>query len=101
LAERTGISLGKIQRIVRRLEDRGLVARTPKAGSGRSYAFTLTAAGLEFHTSLRSDLIAVQDRAMAALSGPERDTLRDLLARVIKANAVSSEVELRRKEEIE
>jgi adenylate cyclase len=88
LAERTGINLTKVQPIVRGLERRGLVARTPKAGSRRWCALSLTAAGLEVHTSLRMEFIAVQDRAMAALSGPERETLRDLLARVIKANAV-------------
>ena len=50
--------------------------------------FSLTRAGLEFQSALRLEVIAAQDRLMAPLSEHERETLKDLLARVIKASAV-------------
>ena len=88
LAERIGLNLAKAQRSVKRLEHRGLIARTRTGGSRGSSTFSLTPEGLEFHSALRLALIATQDRLMAPLSEDERETLKDLLARVIKASAV-------------
>ena len=88
LAERIGVDLAKAQRSVKRLEHRGLIARTRTGGSRGSSMFSLTRAGLEFQSALRLEVIAAQDRLMAPLSEHERETLKDLLARVIKASAV-------------
>ena len=90
LAERMGIDLATARRIVRRLERRGFVEHLPKAGSGRSQVFVVTPAGGEILQRLRPAIRAAQDRVMAPLSDRERETLIDLLARVIKTGDVKA-----------
>ncbi|HZF33969.1 MAG TPA: adenylate/guanylate cyclase domain-containing protein [Candidatus Angelobacter sp.] len=90
LAERMGMDLATARRIVKRLEHRGFVARSPKAGGGRSPVFSATPAGGEILQRLRPAIRAAQDRVMAPLSDREREILIDLLARVIKARDVKA-----------
>ena len=90
LAERVGIGLAKVQRVVRRLERRGLLERTPAHLGRRSFALSLTPAGHDLQQSIRVALTVTQDRVMAHLSDSERDTLRELLARVIKSNDIKA-----------
>jgi MarR family transcriptional regulator, lower aerobic nicotinate degradation pathway regulator len=90
LAQRVGINVPKVQRIVSRLERRGLIERS-SADSQRSPALSLTPSGLELQKSLRTRLIAAQDRVMTHLSNAERETLKELLARVIRSNDVRAE----------
>jgi adenylate cyclase len=95
LAERIGIDLASVQRMVKHLELRGLIGRVPGA-RGRPHLLSLTPAGLELYQRLHPAILAVRDRVMASLSERERETLQDLLARVISANelrAISSQVE--------
>jgi DNA-binding MarR family transcriptional regulator len=47
---------------------------------------SLTPAGLDLYARLHPAILAVRDRVMATLSERERETLQDLLARVINAN---------------
>ena len=89
LAERTGIDLARIKRIVRRLERRGIVERMPEESSGRSHALSLTPMGLGVRQRLRPAVMAAQDRLMAPLSDHEREVFKDMLARIIRANAVN------------
>src|SRR5688572_5672013 len=86
LAERLAVDLSKVNRIVRKLQQRGLIEQPANAGGRRSRGLRLTPAGLEVRERLRPAVIAAEDRIMAALSQSERETLKDLLARVIKAN---------------
>jgi adenylate cyclase len=90
LAERIGVDLATARRIVKRLEDRGFVERSSKAGGGRSQVLGLTPAGAEILQRLRPAIRAGMDRVMAPLSDRERETLIDLLARVIKARDVKA-----------
>jgi DNA-binding MarR family transcriptional regulator len=90
LAERIGIDLAAARRIVKRLERRGFVERSPKAGSGRSQALSPTPVGAEILQRLRPAIRAAQDSVMAPLSDREREMLIDLLARVIKARDIKA-----------
>jgi DNA-binding MarR family transcriptional regulator len=86
LAERVGIALPKLQRTVHQLEKRGLVERIRTENGRHSAVLSLTPAGLDLQQRLRPELIAAQDRLFAQLSDGERETLRDLLARVIRSS---------------
>jgi adenylate cyclase len=90
LAERIGVDLATARRIVKRLERRGFVERSPKAGGGRSQVLGPTPAGAEILQRLRPAIRAGIDRVMAPLSDREREMLIDLLARVIKAGDVKA-----------
>jgi len=90
LAERLGIDLGKAKRAVGRLEDRGLIERVLSATGRHSRGLRLTPAGLEVRERLRPAVIAAEDRVMAPLSQIERETLKDLITRVIRANEVKA-----------
>ena len=86
LAERLSISIRKAARVLRVLESRGLVEATPSAGGSGSPSFHQTTTGLDIRHKLRLPILAALDSIMAPLSDKERDTLRDLLARIIQAN---------------
>ena len=85
LAERGGIELAAATRSVRRLEKRGLVTVAPAEARRGPHSLSLTPPGLEIRLWIRSQFLAAQDRLMAPLSDQERETLKSLLTRVIKA----------------
>jgi DNA-binding MarR family transcriptional regulator len=85
VAERIGCDLAVVQRMVKHLEHRGWVCRV-FAAKGNLNTVSLTPAGLELYTRLHPAVLAVRDQVMATLSERERETLRDLLGRVITAN---------------
>ena len=87
LADRLAIDVAKVRRIVLRLRQRGLVEQLP-TDAGGSQGLKLTPRGLALRERLRQVVTSEEDRIMAALSERERETLRDLLTRVIKANGV-------------
>jgi DNA-binding MarR family transcriptional regulator len=88
LADSLAIDIKKVQRIVRRLEQRGLIEKVPKAKALTSQGFALTESGMEIRQRLRPLATAVEDRVMAPLSETERETFQNLAARVIKGNEV-------------
>jgi DNA-binding MarR family transcriptional regulator len=90
LAERIGIDLATARRIVKRLERRGFVEISPRVAGGRTQILGLTPAGAEIPQRLRPAIRAAIDRVMAPLSERERETLTDLLGRVIKAGDVQA-----------
>src|SRR5262249_20934118 len=85
LAERLGIDLTRARRIVEKLRKRGLVEREENG-------IRLTAAGREALMLLIPEIRAALDRVMAPLSDSQRETLKDLLTRVIRANEVGTEI---------
>jgi adenylate cyclase len=87
LAERIGVDLASARRMVKHLESKGLVRRTASETNRGSSHLQLTKEGIELWRRLRPMILNAGDRVMAPLSERERDTLHDLLARVIKANA--------------
>jgi adenylate cyclase len=87
LAERVGIEWAVAKRSVARLEQRGFITRAPDPGRPHQRLLSPTPEGIEVRLRLRSAVIVAQDRLMAPLSDHERETLKDLLRRVIEANA--------------
>jgi adenylate cyclase len=87
LAERVGIERAAAGHSVARLEQRGLITRTLGPGRPHSWLLSPTPDGTEMRLSLRTAVIVAQDRLMAPLSDQERETLKDLLERVVEANA--------------
>jgi adenylate cyclase len=85
LAERVGIDLAGAQRMMKHLELCGWVRRVPGTRS-RFDLFSLTPEGLELYARLHPTINAVRDRVLASLSELERETLRHLLGRVVRAN---------------
>jgi adenylate cyclase len=86
LAQRLSLDLASVKRTVAKLLDRGLVQRSASAANRRVEVLQLTPAGLEMHQRFRPVVNAMLDRIMAPLSDQERNTLQELLARVIAAN---------------
>jgi class 3 adenylate cyclase/DNA-binding MarR family transcriptional regulator len=87
LAERIGVERASAQRMVKHLEAKGLVSRAAGLSRRGSHPLELTPAGAELWKRLHPMILGAADRIMAPLSEHERETLHDLLARVIKANA--------------
>ena len=69
-------------RIVRGLQTRGLVARTPSAADGRRLQLTLTADGIATLTRGRKLATSVTERLMAPLAGDEREQFKGLLRKL-------------------
>ena len=86
LAMRVGIEQATAERSATRLRHNGLITRTLSAGKPVSWVFSPTPEGIGVRLRLRSALIVAQDRLMAPLSDQERETLKDLIRRVIEAN---------------
>ena len=85
-AGRVGIGQAVAARSAARLEEKELVTRTSDAGKPRSWVFGMTPEGIGVRLRLRTALIVAQDRLMAPLSDRERETLKDLIRRVIEAD---------------
>ena len=83
LAERLSLDIRKAASVLKLLESKGLVEATTS-----TRAFMLTPRGLDIRQRLSPSIMAAIDGIMAPLSGKERDTLRDLLARIIQAHEV-------------
>jgi adenylate cyclase len=88
LSERLGIRRDRLRRTLERLEQCGFIYQSAGADR-RLHAFHPTDLGREAHQRLRPAIVAALDRLMAPLSDQERETLQDLLSRVIKAAEVT------------
>ena len=90
LAERLGIERVAAERSSRRLEARGLIRRLWKRARSGARSLVPTPEGIETRLRLRSAVILAQDRVMAQLSDHEREILKEMLARVVETDAISS-----------
>lgn len=72
--------------MVAHLQSMGLIEAASGAVAQHSKSLVITAAGKELRDRVMPGLRTVQDRIMAPLSDTEREALRDMLARIIKAN---------------
>jgi class 3 adenylate cyclase/DNA-binding MarR family transcriptional regulator len=84
LAKRLAIEFATVEQLAHRLQDRGLVCLTSDPNHENSRGFSLTPKGLDLFNRLYPASVAARDRVMAPLSDEERNTLHELLARVIK-----------------
>jgi DNA-binding MarR family transcriptional regulator len=64
----------------------GLIDRQVDPADRRARILRLTAKGVRLRRHLRPKVIAAQDQIMRTLSKSERDTLLELLTRVVEAN---------------
>jgi len=89
LAERLSLNNRKAGNVLKLLESRDFVEAIPSKSRLRPRAFRLTPSGLDVRQRLSPSIMAALDSIMAPLSDKERDTLRDLLARIIQVHEVS------------
>jgi class 3 adenylate cyclase/DNA-binding MarR family transcriptional regulator len=88
LGERAGIDLATTEQSVERLTQRRLLTNhDPNTDEQSGSGLYLTSTGLEVRLWFRTRFLSAQDRVMAPLSDRERDTFKDFLTRLIKANA--------------
>lgn len=69
-----------VNRAVKVLEDRGLIARVPNPGDGRSHLLALTAEGRAIHAEVMPLARATEADLLADLQPGEQELLRRLLA---------------------
>lgn len=84
LVERSGRDKAQVARIVKELEERGLVTRHPDARDGRVLRLELSAAGAEQFARLLRLRAAIAADMMRGLSPAEQQALGDLLRRLRK-----------------
>lgn len=81
LADRTGIDVNTTSQVLRGLERRGLVRRTPHPADSRAIALSLTAGGLELARHCTREARALSRRYFASIDGePLLATLKQLAA---------------------
>lgn len=71
-----------VNRACKRLEDRGLVQRSPNASDGRSHLLELTPEGRAVHAGIMPLAVKIEEELFAVLSPAEQVSLRDMLVRV-------------------
>jgi DNA-binding MarR family transcriptional regulator len=71
-----------VNRAARVLEERGLVARVPNPGDGRSHLLALTGEGRAIHAAIMPLARAIEADLLAGLDPEEEAVLRRLLARL-------------------
>jgi len=86
LAARIGIDRTNVGLVIDHLEKRGLVERRIDDNDRRSRRLYLTSRGIKFHDRVRPVARETQHQILACLSAAEKETLLELLVRVIQAN---------------
>ena len=84
IGQRCGIDQSYMNTMLNELTERGHVARTPDPSDRRRNRITLTAAGRVRLEELDTTLTGVQHDILRALSASERDTLTQLLTRLLE-----------------
>ncbi|MBH5336811.1 MarR family transcriptional regulator [Streptomyces pactum] len=79
------VTSGAITQRLDRLEARGLVTRSPGETDRRVVLVALTEEGRALIDQALPDHVETQRRLIAALSGPERDTLADTLRTLLES----------------
>lgn len=79
------VTSGAITQRLDRLEDRGLVVRTPNEADGRGVHVALTEEGRALIDRVLPDHVATEHRVLAALPPARRDDLADTLRAVLES----------------
>jgi DNA-binding MarR family transcriptional regulator len=87
LVESAGIDRSHTSRIIDELERKGLLQRKVNGRDRRAHALVVTQRGAAARARLRVRALASQELVLAPLTDAERETLFDLLNRLIAANA--------------
>ena len=82
LSQMTLMDKVPVNRACKKLEDRGLVRRSPNAKDGRSHLLELTAEGRAVHAGIMPLALKIEEELFDVLSEAERTALRDMLHRV-------------------
>jgi DNA-binding MarR family transcriptional regulator len=82
LAREAQVSPQAMNKVVRELQDRGLVTRPASVSSGRSLPATLTREGVTVLARLDPEVAAAEDRVLAGLGEQDQRELRRLLLAV-------------------
>jgi len=88
LTAATVMDKAAVNRAVKVLEERGLIARVPNPGDGRSHLLALTAEGRAIHAEVMPLARATERELLEGFGAPEEAALRDLLAR-LRARAMA------------
>jgi DNA-binding MarR family transcriptional regulator len=83
LARGAGVTAQSMSTAIASLAERGLVVRQGRTGHGRIVEVRLTDAGRELLTRAQARAVAVDARALAPLTEPEREQLRNLMLRIM------------------
>lgn len=83
LAAMLGVANPTIAKMVTRLEQAGFVARQKPPGDARAVLVTLTEAGQALRPKVETIWEELENRTVRALSADERQTLNDLLVKLI------------------
>jgi len=86
LAARLGLDRNNTRLLVERLESRGFLERRTNGEDRRALLLRLTTRGERLHNRLYPKAFAGQQRILEVLDPSERETLFDLLLRVIEGN---------------
>jgi DNA-binding MarR family transcriptional regulator len=82
LAREANVSPQAMNKVIRELQDRGLVTRPAAVSSGRSLPATLTREGVALLKRLDPKVVEAEDRVLAKLSERDRREFRRLLLAV-------------------
>ena len=82
LSQQTLMDKVPVNRACKRLEDRGLVQRSPNASDGRSHLLELTSEGRAVHAGIMPLALKIEGQLFSVLSEEERASLLDMLVRV-------------------
>jgi MarR family transcriptional regulator, lower aerobic nicotinate degradation pathway regulator len=84
LSRRTGIYRSDLVAVINELAGRGFVERAPDPADRRRNVVTITEEGRRHLRRLHRLITSLQDDLLAPLSGPEREQLTTLLARLLE-----------------
>lgn len=82
LARRSLVTPQAMHKVIRSLEERGLVSRTSPATGGRSLETVITDAGRRLLGEVEPMVTAAEDAFLAPLDAPERDAFETMLRKV-------------------
>lgn len=82
LAQMIGVDKASIARTMTKLEDKGLITRTPNPANRRENLVSLTPKSAEILEDMRKNLSEVSERAFAGFSEEERIATLDALNRI-------------------